>query len=260
MNTNNLDSRSVAAGEGAAAILARVRISEVYRRLGGPELRGNRGPAFWRGGDGLNVSMDDTRGVWHDFGGDGEGGGILDLVQLVLGGNRADALRWCAELAGVPLQDTPLSAADRERWARERRELDKSLPVARHWRIAPVGICDELLVELKAGLFDPTLPQPELGELAHLTGVIDHLRMLDGIALVTEYRSWLGTHPGITGALLDAGRRREATQRRAVELFVRGLGEAQESEVAQLSAEGREQWVRERTELETAPARVNGPQ
>ena len=232
-----------------AAILARVQVSQIYRTLGGPELRGNRGPAFWRDGDGLNVSINDARGVWHDFGG-GEGGGILDLVQRVLGGSRADALRWCAELAGVPLLDTPLSAADRERWAQERRELDEFLPLARHWRIAAVGFCDELLVSLKAGFFDPTLPQPELGELAHLTSVLDRLRLLDGIALVTEYRSWLGSHPGITGALEDAGRRRGATQRRAAELFVRSLGKAQESEVAQLSAEGREQWVRERTELD----------
>ena len=197
-----------AGGESAAAILAQVRISEVYRALGGPELRCNRGPAFWRGGDGLNVSLDNDRGLWHDFGGDGEGGGILDLVQRVLGGSRTDALRWVAELTGVPLQDTPLSAADRERWVRERRELDEFLPRARHWRIAAVGVCDELLVDLKAGLFDPTLPQPGLGELAHLTGVLDRLRMFDGIALVTEYRSWLGSHPGITGALEDAGRRR----------------------------------------------------
>ena len=62
-----------------AEILARVKISEVYSVLTGkqPQPVGPnawRGPAVWRGGDGHNVSMNDTRNVWHDFTAN-EGGG-----------------------------------------------------------------------------------------------------------------------------------------------------------------------------------------
>src|ERR1017187_7791338 len=103
-------------------IIARVRLSAVWAALGGGELRHGRGQAFWREGDGYNVSLRDDRNVWHDKR-DDIGGGVLDLVVRVRGGNRADALRWCADLAGVALEDRPLSAEDRARWAAERRQL-----------------------------------------------------------------------------------------------------------------------------------------
>ena len=45
----------------AAEIASGVRISDVWRALGGGELRG-RGQAFWRGGDGLSVAQSDTKG------------------------------------------------------------------------------------------------------------------------------------------------------------------------------------------------------
>ena len=53
--------------DSTAEVLNRLKISDVYQALGGPKLRHNRGPAFWRGGDGFNVSLEDPRGVWHDF-------------------------------------------------------------------------------------------------------------------------------------------------------------------------------------------------
>src|SRR5689334_18557606 len=83
-------------------ILASIKISQVYRALTGKEPRRSgvnrwRAVAVWRGGDGFNVSLDDGRGLWHDFT-TGEGGGILDLVVRVVGGSRQDALRWVADL------------------------------------------------------------------------------------------------------------------------------------------------------------------
>src|SRR5690348_3829959 len=82
-------------------ILAGIKISQVYHALAGKEPRraGSdnwRAVAVWRGGDGFNVSMDDVRGLWHDFTTD-EGGGVLDLVVRIRGGTRQDALRWLAE-------------------------------------------------------------------------------------------------------------------------------------------------------------------
>ncbi len=99
-------------------IVSRVTISAVWRALGGGELRHGRGRAFWRPkAAGLNVSVNDARGVWHDFKTD-EGGGVLALIQRVCGGTRQDALWWLAERFGLPLEDRPLTPAARQRYAR----------------------------------------------------------------------------------------------------------------------------------------------
>ena len=97
-----------------AEILARVKISEVYYALTGKQPRrvGSdawRGAAVWRGGDGLNVSLNDTLNVWHDFTAN-EGGGVLDLVVRIRGCSRQDALRWLADFTGILLdKQQPLS-------------------------------------------------------------------------------------------------------------------------------------------------------
>lgn len=212
--------------EGAVSdILARVRISEVYRALIGIQPRRIgpdtfRGPAAWRNGDGLNVSLDDCRGVWHDFVSD-EGGGVLDLIQRVRGGSRADALRWCADLAGVPLSDEPLTPVERTHWAAERRELERELPTARYWQRAAVSLGEETLVELKAALFDPSMPAPAVNEIADMTGQVALWRRLDGTALVKEYHWWLEHHPGITGALVRWAKQRERIERRALRAYTK---------------------------------------
>src|SRR5262245_48572967 len=80
-------------------IIARARISEVYAAATGlkPKPSGKstyRCVAAWRAGaNGLNVSLDDDRGVYHDFV-DDTGGGTLDMITRIRGGGRQDALRW----------------------------------------------------------------------------------------------------------------------------------------------------------------------
>ena len=71
----------------ASEILCHVQISDVYHALTGVKRRWTRqdicrAPAIWRGGDGRNVSMEDSRGVSHDLTSD-EGGGVLDLVGRI---------------------------------------------------------------------------------------------------------------------------------------------------------------------------------
>ena len=204
----------------APEIVAGVQVSAVYQALTGvkPRRTGKdtcRAPATWRGGDGNNVSLDDSRGVWHDFV-TNEGGGVLDLVIRVRGGNRADALRWCADLAGMPMDDTPLSAAERARWARERREIERDTPAARYWRRAAVTLGEETLVNLKAALFDPTLPRPEIGEIADITQQVTRWVRLDGAELVSEYRAWREREPGLTAGMVHAARLREKAEVRAL--------------------------------------------
>jgi hypothetical protein len=63
--------------------LESVRILEVWRALGGPELRRGRAPAFWRSGDNPQaIAIDAEKGCWYDHR-DNCGGGVLRLVQHV---------------------------------------------------------------------------------------------------------------------------------------------------------------------------------
>jgi hypothetical protein len=205
----------------ASDVVSHVRISEIYRALGGiePHRTGRdawRGPAFWRGGEGLNVSMNDTRGVWHDFAAD-EGGGVLDLVVRIRSGSRADALRWVADLTGLPIDDTPLSPMERKRWAAERRDL----PTAQYWRRSAISMAEDLIATLKAGMFDRTLPQPEIGELCHLETLLSVLRRSDRATLIEEYRWWLAHYPGTTAAMIHSAKARGRTERRALLAYLR---------------------------------------
>jgi len=201
-------------------VLANIRIFDVWQALTGEPIRHGRARATWRGGDGWSVSLNNERGVWHDFVAD-EGGGILDLIVQVLGGTRADALRWAAEFAGVPLDDKPFSAADRARWAQERRALECDLPEARYWRRAAISMADDLLDVLKAALADHTLPGPHVGEIGDVEAMLGRIRRTDGAALVTEFAWWREHYPGMTAAMVRAAKSREQAERRAVEAYLR---------------------------------------
>jgi hypothetical protein len=154
--------------------------------------------------------------VWRDFV-SGEGGGILDLVVSIRGGTRADALRWCADFAGVPMNDAPLSPHKREQWAAERREFARDLPKARHWRRAAVALTEELLCVLKSQFFDPTAEErPSSSELQHLTAMLASLKRMGDAALVPEYRTWLEREPQLTADMVHAARLRERAEVRAL--------------------------------------------
>ena len=201
-------------------IIGSVHIREIYQELTGQKPRRTgadtwRGPAVWRGGDGLNVSLDDSRGIWHDFATD-EGGGILDLVVHIRGGSRQDALRWVADFAGVELNDQPLPPEQRQQWAEERRRIERALPDAQHWRRAAVNMAEEILGTLKAALFDPTPPWPEVGEVYEVERVLARLRHVDGAELVEEYTWWAQRYPATTTAMIRAIRERELTELRAL--------------------------------------------
>jgi hypothetical protein len=202
----------------AEAILDHVTIGAVWRALGGGELRHHRGQAFWRAGQGWNVALSDAKGTWFDHR-DNVGGGILDLVVHVRGGSREDALRWCADLAGVAFEDKPLSAEDRARWVAERRAIERDLPAAWCWRSAAVNLGEEALEQLKAALFDPATPPlevDEIGEIGALTRQVARWRRLAGAELVSEFNSWKQHHPELTSAMEHVARGREMVSVRAL--------------------------------------------
>jgi hypothetical protein len=206
-------------------VLASIKISQVYRALGGPELRRSghdryRGQAWWRNGDGLSISLDDTRGLWHDHR-DGEGGGVLALVQRIRGGSRQDALHFVADVAGVPLDDKELSPKDKARWATERREIERHLPTARLWLRSAMALGEDVLDRLKAPLTVPELPWPAVGEIARWTDQLATWRRLDDAGLVAEYLRWARHQPLLTGGLVYAARLRETAERRALRTYLR---------------------------------------
>jgi hypothetical protein len=183
--------------------------------------------AIWRGGDGYNVSLDDGRGVWHDFP-TGEGGGVLDLVVRIRGGSRQDALRWVADFIGCPLDNSCPPAFDRARWARQQRQIEIELPNALLWRRAALALGEWVLERLKDTLWDQKLPQPPIGEIARWTFLVAAWRRLDDVALVTEYLYWAQHEPQWTAGLVHAARIREEAVRRAVQKYLTLMATAEE--------------------------------
>jgi hypothetical protein len=209
------------ASTSASALVSRVRISEVFQSLTGVEPRRSgtgiaRAPAVYRGGDGLSVSMDDSRGVWHDFKTD-EGGGVLDLIVRVRGGTRRDALRWLADYVRTPLTEGSLSPAERQRWAEHRREQARELPQARHWRRTAVALGEELLGALKIAFFDPSNTlRVTSSDLRDITRTLERLRRLNGAELVAEFHWWVQHEPQSTAAMVRWARIRAEAERRAI--------------------------------------------
>jgi hypothetical protein len=84
----------------AGPLIDELDILEVWTAAGGAPLKGTRGRAFWRDGDGYNVAIDRAKGVWYDQR-DHVGGGIVKLVQTARDCDRETARAWLGELFGV---------------------------------------------------------------------------------------------------------------------------------------------------------------
>jgi hypothetical protein len=100
-------------------------ISEVWQALGGDAPVRGRAKAFFRDGDNpQTISLSDEKMCFFDHR-DNAGGGVLDLIQHVRGGSRADSLHWLADLNGVTLENRPATAAERREFARRRARAQK---------------------------------------------------------------------------------------------------------------------------------------
>jgi len=81
---------------------------------------------------------------------------------------------------------------------------------------AAVNIAEELLNTLKAALFNPELPWPDVNEIYEVERVLARLRHIDGAELVDEYTWWVTRYPGMTAAMIRTIREREQTELRAL--------------------------------------------
>ena len=109
-------------------IIDQASIVSVWAAVGGGPLRHGRGKAFWRDGDGSNVVLDDDRGVWFDHA-HGTGGGVLMLIETVLGCDRRAAIKWLANHQNVNLDDHRALTHDERRRYAQRHSHAKSAAV-----------------------------------------------------------------------------------------------------------------------------------
>jgi hypothetical protein len=188
-------------------IKRRADIREVWAALGGA-LRGNRGQAFWRKGDGFSVSLDSQRGLWHDFV-SGDGGDAVSLVETVRGCAFRDAVEWLADFAGVRVTHGQHDVADND-WRSDLRD-------ATWWSMSAVILAEDALAG--ADLGDPARYD--------LTAFVARIRLGDA-ALVAEFRAWRKRHPNLTHAMTRAGNMHDArVQRRLARWIVRAYGETE---------------------------------
>ena len=111
-----------------------VRILEVWRALGGPELRRGRAPAFWRRGDNPQaIAVHAEKGCWYDYR-DNIGGGVLQLVQHVRSCDQPEALRWLQYQGLIDIR--PLSPVMRREYSRLRGEAQCKADELQHWLTA----------------------------------------------------------------------------------------------------------------------------
>jgi hypothetical protein len=199
----------------AMHIITATTVTDVWLALGGPEPKRGRARAFYRNGENTQaVSLDDAKGCWYDHR-DGKGGGLLDLIQLVLGRDRAGALRWLSNFTGLPLDDRPATRSERRALAERREREQREMRNAKFFRIAAVCVAEQALAEL---------PEAVPGRFAP-TQLFLSLRASHGRALLAVYRGFREHEPELTAALVYAGER--AWQRMCTRLahFVAGGAE-----------------------------------
>lgn len=198
----------------ATDLVAAASITNIWTALGGAPLRHGRGRAFWRDGDGYNVSLSDDKGAWHDFA-TGEGGGVLDLVQRVLGGSRKAAAAWLAEIQGQTL-DGPRSDQGR----RTQRALLPDLAVnIEHWRNA-------LTAELEDDKRD-ALTHGDWFGLAHASAWLHRIQNGAPESIIAEFQTMQTADPKRAENLIEAGRQDWTHAGRVCALIVTMLAQAQ---------------------------------
>jgi hypothetical protein len=91
---------------------------------------GTRTKCILHGGDRDSFAFNELKGTWfcHRC---TEGGGKIKLVQRALGVDTRGALRWIADLAGMPLDRW--SSKDRQEYARRRESSERQAELIAHF-------------------------------------------------------------------------------------------------------------------------------
>lgn len=121
----------------SASALQDVPVLDVWRALGGGDLRDRRGRAFWRNGDGYNVALDAEGGRWFDHAA-GSGGSVLALVETALQCDQSAALSWL-EQGGFIESRREFTPEERREYMERRRQAQQLAADARRWHRATVA-------------------------------------------------------------------------------------------------------------------------
>ena len=187
-------------------------IRDAWSALGGGKLHGNRGQAFWRGGKGDSVSLDPSRGLWHDFV-TGEGGDVIRLVEVVQGCDFRDALAWLSDFTGLSLADAPRRSDNHPD-----NDWPTDLKFATWWGRAAEALAEHALEELPSWSLQRRVP----------TALLQTLKLGDAV-LVAEYREWRRRFPELTAAMVHAGRLHDARLQRETAFMLRRYLDADET-------------------------------
>ncbi len=114
--------------------LREVPLLDVWHALGGGALRGRRGQASWRDGDGYSVAINVAKNAWYDFV-DNVGGGPLKLVETALGCDTSTALSWLEQNCNLDSRRS-YSPEERSRHALLKNSASQSALDVEHWRSA----------------------------------------------------------------------------------------------------------------------------
>lgn len=201
--------------------LGDIPILDAWHAVGGGPLRGNRGKAFWRDGDGYNVALNLTKNTWYDFR-DNVGGGALRLVEVALPCDKRDALSFLEAHCGL---DPRRPLTQRERCTREvapalaQRLADfaRGLEIVTEQQLAVAGALQSLNIEVTGKLADwhrydnllKTAPPEDLAELwEHILEAQPTIERLG-----REDREHA---EAVTGALVEILERAQAQERQAL--------------------------------------------
>jgi hypothetical protein len=188
-------------------------IREVYSALGGGKLRGNRGQAFWRGGDGYSIALDPAKNCWFDHR-DGIGGDVIAVVEAVRQCGFKEAIDWLAEFTGIPIARDNVTSFPCE----PDTDWQTDLQWAGWWKIAAEMLAEQTLEELPS-----TSPQRH-----GPTTLLRTIKLGDG-ALVGEYVEWRRRFPELTAAMARAGQRSDARLQARLARWIRRYADAPEA-------------------------------
>jgi hypothetical protein len=143
----------------------------------------------------------------------------IEFVQRAQGTDFKGALSYLGDRYGVPLQSWRLLPADRAKYARQQRGLERDLPTARRWHRAALLLIEGVLAKLKAPLANPKEGPAEPDEIFRFEQYLLRLRRLEGAALVDEYRHWAEDNRLFTAGMVNAVEMREAAELLALEAY-----------------------------------------
>jgi len=198
--------------------LESVNILSVWERLGGGQIRRLRARAFWRQGDGWSVSIEPIRGLWRDFAA-GEGGGVLRLIETVLGLSRGEAWAWLEAEGFIPARD-PISRTEAIELRRERQEDFETRRLSLYWKRAKLSI-----LETRKAQASET---DNLDQLTEIAQTLFQLKELSAEEILNEYGNNLEVDPEGTNFLVNMAVAEERECESLVWLFVDRLAKLQQ--------------------------------